>query len=760
MSRLAHDLFTPPTGEDFTTNPVYIKDVVGQRLVNFAIDRVGYLRGQSQLLNISLTDEPFAYQIQGIGYQNKIQPLISNNQPISTNPALLAVATQDTVSGLQTGQVYVYAQDEPATFPPTFSTLITNAQFLTASKTRFISFLGNMYAFQDNNSTANGTIWGDGSVSNYMGLSAPAEPTLSNGTLATSRTGTVGYCVTYTDKNGVESSPSPYPLTNPLGTGAYNYGTGVGTTLGSANLSLNIVSAVVGTSSLAIIATGVGTSWSGGTTFTISGGTGTSIVSQSNVNTTTQDITINVGSAVGTLTLTDPTTGNIAYFFVLPQQQVINVGSAFLSANMYSSANVYSTLANGNAFYLIGSISWDGATNSLIDSFDDTTVATGTPMPNFGENDPPLPASFGCIHKSRMVLNISGTRSIQISNYNSATQFNSAGILVDPNTGQVTNPNDGVVLTVGTDASDEIMGLCSLGSVLIIFNRLGTYYMLGNDLRDFSIYPALTARGEPVGCISSDSIARCGYASDQIWFLARDGVYSVDGNFNITKVSQPIQDAIDAYTSTPSGILAASDCTAWYSQHKYHVNIPGNSTVYFYDFNQVGPSRWAEYDISELASTTNAALQSACLGIPYNDPTLVFIARSDINQVQMWDVVTTNQTVKGMRWVSRAMQSFLPYRERAAMGEQEIHAGRKRVARLFVFGTGVLTSGGTVTIYCDGRTESYSIPAGTGYDPSQQLLIYQEWTPAMTGRLIYFDLVINGTGVVINDAMMQYIFVG
>jgi len=193
MSRLAHDLFTPPTGEDFTTNPVYIKDVVGQRLVNFAIDRVGYLRGQSQLLNISLTDEPFAYQIQGIGYQNKIQPLISNNQPISTNPALLAVATQDTVSGLQTGQVYVYAQDEPATFPPTFSTLITNAQFLTASKTRFISFLGNMYAFQDNNSTANGTIWGDGSVSNYMGLSAPAEPTLSNGTLATSRTGTVGY---------------------------------------------------------------------------------------------------------------------------------------------------------------------------------------------------------------------------------------------------------------------------------------------------------------------------------------------------------------------------------------------------------------------------------------------------------------------------------------------------------------------------------------------------------------------------------------
>ena len=75
-----------------------------------------------------------------------------------------------------------------------------------------------------------------------------------------------------------------------------------------------------GSTGAVVTLTGTGTAWTSGTpgapAFTLSGGTGASITSQSVTDATHASITVSAGSTSGTLTVTDPTTGATAQISV------------------------------------------------------------------------------------------------------------------------------------------------------------------------------------------------------------------------------------------------------------------------------------------------------------------------------------------------------------------------------------------------------------------------------------------------------------
>ena len=143
-------------------------------------------------------------------------------------------------------------------------------------------------------------------------------------------------------------------------------------------------------------------------------------------------------------------------------------------------------------------------------------------------------------------------------------------------------------------------------------------------------------------------------------------------------------------------------------------------------------------------------------------PAFALIGKTTSNVVSLIDMVTANQTLTGMKYITRPMQANLPYHMRATMGEQEPRAGRKRVRRVTVFGEGTLTSGSTITVHADTFSETYTITTNTILmsDGSWGVLAYQEFSPAMVGRILTVELNLNGTGIAVRDIRMDYIFVG
>ena len=154
---------------------------------------------------------------------------------------------------------------------------------------------------------------------------------------------------------------------------------------------------------------------------------------------------------------------------------------------------------------------------------------------------------------------------------------------------------------------------------------------------------------------------------------------------------------------------------------------------------------------------TPVRVWSACVVQQPGLPAFALVGRLDANTVSVIDLLSTPQWVNGMRYVTRPMISNLPYHMRSTMGEQEPRAGRKRARRIRVYGEGTLTAGSTITLHADGLSETYPC---SGADSTRGILIYQEFTPAMLGRILSMELFLNGTGIVIRDTELDYIFVG
>lgn len=104
--------------------------------------------------------------------------------------------------------------------------------------------------------------------------------------------------------------------------------------------------------SVSVTITGVGTNWlTSNPTFTVSGGTGASITSRTINSDTSATITLSVGSASGTLTITDPSSNNTASFLVLSESfAVTNSNLVFSPKNWHFNGSTFAQSNNPGAY--------------------------------------------------------------------------------------------------------------------------------------------------------------------------------------------------------------------------------------------------------------------------------------------------------------------------------------------------------------------------------------------------------------------------
>lgn len=369
------------------------------------------------------------------------------------------------------------------------------------------------------------------------------------------------------------------------------------------------------------------------------------------------------------------------------------------------------------------------------DNLADTAVLTGVLAPNFGENNPPAPASLAAIWKNHLVLDRVDTQGIvQISNSGSITQFANLGV--------TNNPNDGINLPLSSSQADKITGFVPLGSPLVVFTRSKVYIILGDDQTDFQVRPVNELRG----CIAPDTPVRC---DNEVLFLSDDGVYKLSGSFETEKISKPIESVILGLAATTTGYTLLQNAFAVYANRTYYLTI--SDTTYCYNLDTGG---WTTIKIGTEVLSCGVVANTA------GGPILPIFGRSDLVKVSLLDTLTASITVAGMRYRTRPMQTSLPYHLRSTVGEQETRTARKRIHRVWIYGSGTISSG-TIKVNSDTRTpESYSISTPSPQQQVDGILISQEFTGNMTGRLLDVEINLAGTGIVILDTQIDFIFVG
>lgn len=381
---------------------------------------------------------------------------------------------------------------------------------------------------------------------------------------------------------------------------------------------------------------------------------------------------------------------------------------------------IYATAAAGSVYYRIANVPI--GTTLYTDNSTDASVQTGTVAPNAGQFDIPDKASVVAIHKNRIFMNdAADPSSIQVNNVDSPTQWASISVVA----------TDGVRLTVAMDQGDVITGLVPYGSLLAIFKQRGTYLLFGDTIDDWVIRAI-----HEKGCTTPDTCVRC---DNVLLLLANDGVYatSYDGSFLLQLVGGDWEDQLQVLQSSTAGEALLSNAFAFYVNRRYHLVI--GSTIYVYDFTNKG---WTTYALASGFAGATTVTEGKQVPIAY-------LARSDTNQVAALNTYTAS-AMTDMRIKTR------PF-----FASPQMRSTIFRAKRFFIYGTGVLDEGGTFTITCDGvRTETYTIPAGSAYNPTEGVLIYQEVSPMMRGTMIELDIVLNGTGVEITNIVGEFTKVG
>lgn len=208
------------------------------------------------------------------------------------------------------------------------------------------------------------------------------------------------------------------------------------------------------------------------------------------------------------------------------------------------------------------------ANANAFDNAPDSAIISGIIAPGPGENDPPLPASIGVIHQSRVFLNdINDANTLQISNLGSTTQFNPIA--------NIDRPDLGARFQIGTDQGNTITALVEFGSILAIFKRRGSYFLYGDNITDFVVRPV-----HERGCVAPDSAVRC---DNVVCFLSDDGVYAAayEGGDVVTKISKEIE--ADLLLLSQSVFQAA---VGWHVDNRYHLAV--GDVIYVYDFDALG----------------------------------------------------------------------------------------------------------------------------------------------------------------------------
>lgn len=128
--------------------------------------------------------------------------------------------------------------------------------------------------------------------------------------------------------------------------------------------------------------------------------------------------------------------------------------------------------------------------------------------------------------------------------------------------------------------NDVAIGLCSIGSQLILFKSRSTYQVTGSTSADFQVNKLFD-----IGCRSSRSICT---AYGVCWWISKQGIYQFDGN-TPTNLSDGgyqqsnIKSVVNSFSDTDF-----SNCTSFVYDRMVHFCFPTLNTTYFWDLRSQG----------------------------------------------------------------------------------------------------------------------------------------------------------------------------
>lgn len=418
---------------------------------------------------------------------------------------------------------------------------------------------------------------------------------------------------------------------------------------------------------------------------------------------------------------------------------------------------VYRKNPAGAIYYRVSGDLEPFANPTFTDTMSDTTAQGQAVGPAIGQNDPPPLASIGTMWKGRLVLNdLNNTFRIKISNYNAPTQFSSLT--------NYQNPTDGAAFIVSDLSGDDVTGLEDMGSVLGIWTRYGFYAIYGDGPHNWRLQPV-----HNIGCVSPDSLARHG--STAIW-LGIDGIYMQEGISAPTRISLEIENdffALRTQNTNPAyGMVAGSrkerlaeeglptQGHGWFFDGRYYISLGGRT--FCYDTVNGGgwsDTGWGHVQSAAIVSSIYLSGLQYCF-LLYGDPedgvysgicrkVYYCAAGSDTERPVLEDSVRIEPSPE---IVSR------PYPDGSRHGE-------RRARRLIVFGEyrGDLpawTEIGTLTLVCDGYTESYPLWVPDEDMLEKGVLCEQDFSSAATGHLIYTKLSFSVPEVEVTEHRLEF----
>ena len=379
---------------------------------------------------------------------------------------------------------------------------------------------------------------------------------------------------------------------------------------------------------------------------------------------------------------------------------------------------IYANTSGGTIYYRIATLYKSAGVTIWRDNVADTTVNTGTRIPNIGQNDPPKPASYVATLKNYVFMNSTASPAeLQISNLGSATQWAVA------NTGSVT---DGLKLQITSDQADPITAIIGFGSLLAISKR-GTIGFLWGDSADEFIFRPVQVRGTA----SPDSMVRC---DNEFRFLLEDNIYQCDwqGAFALTNVSGEIENVFADARKTAAGRTLLANSRAAFLEQVYYLSI--GRTLYAFDFLSGG---WYTY----LNTQTTANITAMMAVVNAGRAPFLFVAFADGN-------------VRLLKTETDGLVTGMVYHTRALTGGDKIRTRRKRAVRAIVYGTGTIAYG-TITFYAD-RKPIQQYPIVTPVLSNEERLVFQGCVPSVCGNALSARLELTGTKVEIREFSLQF----
>lgn len=135
---------------------------------------------------------------------------------------------------------------------------------------------------------------------------------------------------------------------------------------------------------------------------------------------------------------------------------------------------------------------------------------------------------------------------------------------------------DAGFIDVGLDDGDQITGIKSIGSVLLVFKTTSTWAVYGTNPLDFKVRKI----SPTVGCCANKTIQACDTFAI---FLANTGVYAANSD-GVTMLSYNIKPTVDTWTSTQRSTACSGRLNTqyWLAIDSNSNNLP--DVVYYLDY--------------------------------------------------------------------------------------------------------------------------------------------------------------------------------